>query len=87
MTRTSRALKPVARTAANIVIAATFTVLVQAASAETVAFTGARIIPVSAAPIESGTLVVRDGKIAAVGAPPVPCAYHAVQEPWTLAAR
>jgi imidazolonepropionase-like amidohydrolase len=32
------------------------------------AFTNARILPVTGAPIEKGTLVVRDGKIVAVGA-------------------
>ena len=38
------------------------------ASAETHAFINARIIPISGAPIENGTLVVTDGKIVAVGA-------------------
>jgi len=39
-----------------------------AVSAETRAFVNARIIPISGAPIEKGTLVVTDGKIVAVGA-------------------
>lgn len=49
----------------------TAAVLLLAASpapAETVAFINARIIPVAAAEIEKGTLVVTDGSIAAVGA-------------------
>ncbi|MGZ8867106.1 MAG: amidohydrolase family protein [Thermoanaerobaculia bacterium] len=37
-------------------------------TAQTVAFTGAKVIPVSGPEIESGTLIVRDGKIVAVGA-------------------
>lgn len=39
-----------------------------AAQSTTVAFTNARVIPVSGAEIERGTLVVRDGKVVAVGA-------------------
>jgi imidazolonepropionase-like amidohydrolase len=35
---------------------------------ETVAITNARVLPVAGAPIERGTVVIRDGKIAAVGA-------------------
>jgi imidazolonepropionase-like amidohydrolase len=38
------------------------------AAAETVAFTGARLIPIAGPEIDSGTLVIRDGRIAAVGA-------------------
>ena len=38
------------------------------AQSTTVAFRGARIIPVSGPEIPSGTIVVRDGKILAVGA-------------------
>ncbi len=38
------------------------------ALAETTAFTGATILPVSAPPVENGVLVVRDGEILAVGA-------------------
>ncbi len=37
------------------------------AIAEVTAFTGARLMPVSAPPIDNGVLVVEDGKIAAVG--------------------
>jgi len=39
----------------------------QAASAETIALVGARIMPVAAATIDDGVLVIEDGKIAAVG--------------------
>jgi imidazolonepropionase-like amidohydrolase len=38
-----------------------------AASGETIAFTGATIMPVSGPPIESGVLVIEDDKISAVG--------------------
>ena len=44
-----------------------------AAAAQTHAFTNVRVIPISGAPIDKGTVVVRDGKIVAVGASvPVP---------------
>ena len=39
-----------------------------AASAQTIAITGAKVYPVSSAPIENGTVLIRDGKIVAVGA-------------------
>jgi imidazolonepropionase-like amidohydrolase len=38
------------------------------ASAQTIAITGGKVFPVSGAPIENGTVVIRDGKIVAVGA-------------------
>jgi imidazolonepropionase-like amidohydrolase len=38
------------------------------ASAQTVAITGGKVYPVSGPPIENGTVLVRDGKIVAVGA-------------------
>ncbi len=38
------------------------------AHAQTIAITGATVYPVSGAPIQNGTVVVRDGKIVAVGA-------------------
>jgi imidazolonepropionase-like amidohydrolase len=38
------------------------------ASAQTIAITNAKIYPVSSAPIENGTVLIRDGKIVAVGA-------------------
>lgn len=37
-------------------------------SAQTVAITGAKVYPVSSPPIENGTVLIRDGKIVAVGA-------------------
>ena len=39
-----------------------------AASAQTIAITGGRVFPVSGAPIENATVLMRDGKIVAVGA-------------------
>lgn len=36
--------------------------------AQTIAITGARVYPVSSSPIENGTVLIRDGKIVAVGA-------------------
>jgi imidazolonepropionase-like amidohydrolase len=44
-------------------------VLISSASADaqTIAITGAKIYPVSSAPITNGTVLIRDGKIAAVG--------------------
>lgn len=37
-------------------------------AAETLAFTGATLLPISGPPVEDGTLVIRDGRILAVGA-------------------
>ena len=42
--------------------------LVPSASAQTIAITGGRVFPVSGPPIENGTVVIRDGRIIAVGA-------------------
>jgi imidazolonepropionase-like amidohydrolase len=43
------------------------------AAAQTIAITGGRVFPVSGAPIENGTVLMRDGKIVAVGADvPIP---------------
>jgi imidazolonepropionase-like amidohydrolase len=42
--------------------------LAGAASADTTAFINARLLPISQAPIDGGTLVVTDGRIAAMGA-------------------
>src|SRR5512146_3470770 len=39
-----------------------------AVSAQTIAITGAKVYPVSSAPIQNGTVLIRDGKIVAVGA-------------------
>lgn len=38
------------------------------ASAQTIAITGGRVYPVSSAPIENGTVIIRDGRIVSVGA-------------------
>ncbi|HEX2723538.1 MAG TPA: hypothetical protein VHM24_11535, partial [Gemmatimonadaceae bacterium] len=38
------------------------------ARAQTIAITGAKIYPVSSEPIQNGTVLIRDGKIVAVGA-------------------
>ena len=52
-----------------VAVLATFAASLPAtAGAETRAFTGATIVPVSGQAIENGTLVIRDGKIMAVGA-------------------
>jgi imidazolonepropionase-like amidohydrolase len=51
----------------TVVLPITLVVCSFALHAETVAFTGARIIPIAGAEIDNGTLVVRDGKIVAVG--------------------
>jgi imidazolonepropionase-like amidohydrolase len=42
--------------------------LPSAASAQTVAITGGKVFPVSGPPIERGTVVIRDGRVVAVGA-------------------
>jgi len=43
-------------------------VLAPVAGAQTIAITGGKVYPVSGAPIENGTVLIRDGKIVAVGA-------------------
>jgi len=43
-------------------------IAVAPAHAQTIAITGGRVLPVSGAPIERGTVLIRDGRIAAVGA-------------------
>lgn len=50
-----------------IIVAAMLSSAIQA-GAETVAYTGATLHPVSSDPVENGTLVVRDGRIEAIGA-------------------
>ena len=49
------------------VASALLAALAVAAGAETLAFTGARLIPIAGPEIEAGTLVVADGRIVAVG--------------------
>jgi imidazolonepropionase-like amidohydrolase len=70
MTRTSNRRgrpRPVVRTALALSIGL---ILPPAGTsrAQTVAITGGKVYPVSGAPIENGTVLVRDGKIVAVGA-------------------
>jgi len=43
-------------------------VLPASMSAQTIAITGGKVYPVSSAPIDNGTVLIRDGKIVAVGA-------------------
>lgn len=47
---------------------AAIAVMSAGASAQTIAITGGRVYPVSSSPIENGTVLIRDGKIVAVGA-------------------
>lgn len=49
-------------------VCAALTVFAGGLSAQTVAITGAKVYPVSSPPIENGTVLIRDGKIVAVGA-------------------
>jgi imidazolonepropionase-like amidohydrolase len=56
--RTARVLSAVAATA----------IVSSPVAAQTVAITGAKVYPVSSAPIENATVLMRDGKIVAVGA-------------------
>jgi imidazolonepropionase-like amidohydrolase len=53
---------------AALAVAAALTVGSVALPAQTIAITGGRVYPVSGAPIENGTVLIRDGRIAAVGA-------------------
>jgi imidazolonepropionase-like amidohydrolase len=43
------------------------TLMMTSAHAQTIAIVGGRVLPVSGAPIENGTVIIRDGRIAAVG--------------------
>ncbi len=47
---------------------ALFAIASTSAVSQTIAITGAKVYPVSSAPIENGTVLIRDGKIVAVGA-------------------
>ena len=47
---------------------AAVTLLAPAATAQTIAITAGKVYAVSGAPIENGTVLIRDGKIVAVGA-------------------
>ena len=59
-----RNMKTFTRALAAISIAAAVT----PAAAQTIAITGGKVYPVSSAPIENGTVLIRDGRIVAVGA-------------------
>lgn len=53
---------------AVLAMAVLMTLSAPASQAQTVAITGGKVFPVSGPPIEKGTVLIRDGKIAAVGA-------------------
>ncbi len=53
---------------ALLVAAAALAVLPMAGDAQTIAITGGKVYPVSGPPIENGTVLIRDGRITAVGA-------------------
>ena len=59
---TNAFMKNLARLSAIVVVATS------TAGAQTIAITGGKIYPVSSEPIENGTVLIRDGKIVAVGA-------------------
>ena len=68
MSRTIRSFAPLAPLALFTCCAlAAVTAVAAPAAAETVAITGGKVYTVSGPPIENGTVVIRDGKIAAVG--------------------
>lgn len=54
--------------AATALSTAVFVVAAATAGAQTIAITGGTVYPVSGAPIANGTVVIRDGRIVAVGA-------------------
>ena len=56
------------RSAVLVAAAALVMASVPALQAQTIAITGGKVYPVSGPPIENGTVLIRDGKIAAVGA-------------------
>lgn len=56
------------KTFSGLIAGAALVSAAASASAQTIAITGAKVYPVSSAPIENGTVLIRDGKIVAVGA-------------------
>ncbi|HEX5577066.1 MAG TPA: amidohydrolase family protein [Gemmatimonadaceae bacterium] len=56
------------KTLSGLIAGAALVSVAATASAQTIAITGAKVYPVSSAPIENGTVLIRDGKIVAVGA-------------------
>ena len=55
-------------TARSLALAGAALLVASSASAQTIAITGGKVFPVSSAPIENGTVLIRNGKIVAVGA-------------------
>jgi imidazolonepropionase-like amidohydrolase len=53
---------------AAVCVALLFAAAAHSAAAQTIAITGGKVFPVSGAPIEHGTVLIRDGRIVAVGA-------------------
>src|ERR1700692_4215283 len=54
-------------------------ILAMPAAAQTIAITGGKVYPVSGPPIENGTVIITNGKIAAVGANvPIPAGAQRV---------
>ncbi|HET7586257.1 MAG TPA: amidohydrolase family protein [Gemmatimonadaceae bacterium] len=66
-TRRARQRPRIARTAMAVAGAIVFSLPVTAA-AQTIAITGGRVFPVSGPPIDNATVLIRDGRIVAVGA-------------------
>ncbi|MBC7791823.1 MAG: amidohydrolase family protein [Anaerolineae bacterium] len=66
MTSSIRQAIGVSRTTA--IICGLHVALAVSVAAQTIAITGGKLYPVSSAPIENGTVLIRDGKIVAVGA-------------------
>jgi imidazolonepropionase-like amidohydrolase len=60
-------MKPLTRLLIAVTVAATTFVAASRAGAQTIAITGARVFPVSSGPIDDATVLIRDGRVAAVG--------------------
>ncbi len=67
-TTTGSTVRPLVRTLAAAAFAAALAVFPAQAPAQTVVITNARVYPVSGPMIERGSVLIRDGRIAAVGA-------------------
>lgn len=66
MQRTRETMRMAARSLASVALGLALPAL--PAAAQTIAITGGKVFPVSGAPIDRGTVLIRDGKIVAVGA-------------------
>ncbi len=66
MRRTPLRRRRSATSGLSLVLVAGLT-LAASAGAQTIAITGGRVYPVSSAPIDNGIILIRDGKIVAVG--------------------